>query len=88
MNERVYIVKRQNKENLILKESEIIENALQQKSEGIEPHYSFYDYKKREAVTPAGWLIWSTYDSCGICYRRTDGKLIIVTGRQGDFCYM
>ena len=86
--ERTFIIKRQNKPNLILKESEIIENALQQEAEGIEPHYSFYDYKSREAITPAGWLIWSTLSGCGVCYRRTDGKMIIVTGMQGDFCYM
>lgn len=88
MNERIYIVKRQGKQDLILNESEIIDNALQQEADGIEPHYSFFDYKKREAVTPAGWLIWSTFDSCGVCYRRADEKMVIVTGRQGDFCYM
>lgn len=88
MTDRVHIVKRQNKENLIIKESEIIVNALQQEADGIKPHYSFYDYKNHETVTPAGWLVWSTYDGCGVCYRRDDGKMIIVTGFQGDFCYM
>lgn len=38
--------------------------------------------------TPAGWLIWSTFeDGCGVVYRRSDGKMIVVTGWQGEFCY-
>lgn len=88
MNDRIYIARKQDGTNLIMKESEIIANALQQEREGIAPHYAFYDYKKREAVTPAGWLIWSTSSGCGVCYRRADGKMIIVTGWQADFCYM
>lgn len=39
---------------LFATESEIIENAMQQERDGIKPHYSFYDYKKKEPVTPAG----------------------------------
>ena len=66
-------------------EEEIINNALQQEREGIAPRYSFYDYKKKEKVTPAGWLVWSLYDGCGVVYRRADGKMVIVKGVQGDF---
>lgn len=74
--------------NKVFSENEIIENALQQEKEGIDPHYSFYDYKSGEKITPPGWLIWSTNtDGCGVVYRREDGKLIIVTGWQSDFCY-
>ena len=73
---------------LILSDAEIIENALEQEKSGIKPHYAFYDYKKHEKVTPAGWLVWSLSDgSCGVVYRRDDGKMIINTGTQGDFCY-
>nr|DAH75194.1 MAG TPA: Sigma 54 modulation/S30EA ribosomal protein C terminus [Caudoviricetes sp.] len=73
----------------IIRESEAIENALKQEEEGIEPHYSFFDYKTREAVTAPGWLIWSTLaDGCGVVYRRSDGKMIVSTGFQGDFCYI
>ena len=74
--------------NKIFTEKEIIENALQQEANGVQPHYSFYDYKAKEKITPAGWLVWSTMgDGCGVVYRRSDGKMIVVTGRQGEFCY-
>ena len=74
---------------LILSDDEILKNALKQEADGIKPHYAFYDYKKREAVTPAGWLVWSLFDGgTGIVYRREDGKLIICTGLQSDFCYI
>ena len=68
-------------------DKEIIDNAIEQEKEGIKPHYSFFDYKKREKVTPPGWLVWSLQDGCGVVYRREDGKMIIVAGSQGDFCY-
>lgn len=84
---RIYIIKRQNKPDLIATAEEIINNALQQEAEGIEPHYSFYDYKKHETVTAPGWLVWSTFDGCGVVYRREDGKMIICTGVQSDFVY-
>ena len=67
-------------------DAEIIENAMQQERDGIKPHYSFYDYKKKEQVTPAGWLVWSLWDGCGVVYRRDDGKMVIISGVQGDFC--
>ena len=36
-----------------------------------------------------GWLVWSDkIYGCGVVYRRDDGKMVIVTGVQGDFCYM
>ena len=72
---------------LLLTDNEIISNALEQEKAGIKPHYAFYDYKKHEKVTPAGWLVWSLGDGCGVVYRRKDGKMIITTGLQGDFCY-
>ena len=72
---------------LLLTDDEIISNALEQEKSGIKPHYAFYDYKKHEKVTPAGWLVWSLDDGCGVVYRRKDGKMIITTGLQGDFCY-
>ena len=74
---------------LLLADDEIINNALEQEKSGIKPHYAFYDYKKHEKITPADWLVWSLSDGgCGIVYRREDGKMIICTGVQGDFCYM
>lgn len=85
MTERIFIVRRRNKPNLILKESEIIENALEQEKEGIEPSYA--RYFNNEVLSPPGWLVWSTWESgCGVCYRRDDGKMIVTTGWQGDFC--
>lgn len=73
---------------LLLTDDEIINNALEQEKSGIKPHYAFYDYKKHEKITPAGWFVWSLSDGgCGVVYRRKDGKRIITTGLQGDFCY-
>lgn len=87
MSEKIYIIKRQGNDDLIYKESEIIQNALDQEKQGIKPHYAWYDSKNQKAATPAGWLVWSTYDGCGVVFRRTDGKMIIQTGMQGDFCH-
>ena len=71
---------------LLLSDDEIINNAIEQEKSGIKPHYAFYDYKKNEKVTPAGWLVWSLFDGgCGVVYRREDGKMIICAGVQGDF---
>lgn len=67
-------------------DADIIKNAIQQEKDGVKPHYSFYDYKKKEPVTPAGWLVWSLWDGCGVVYRRDDGKMVIISGVQGDFC--
>lgn len=74
---------------LLLTDAEIIQNALDQEKEGVKPHYAFYNYDKKEAVTPAGWLVWSLFDGgCGVVYRREDGEMIICTGWQGEFCYI
>ena len=74
---------------LLLSDAEIIGNALDQEKDGVKPHYAFYDWKNKKAVTPAGWLVWSLFDGgCGVVYRREDGKMIICAGVQGDFCYM
>lgn len=51
--ERIFCVKIRGK-NQIITESEAIENALEQEKSGIIPHYSWYDYKKKETVTPPG----------------------------------
>lgn len=72
---------------LLYTDEDIINNALQQEKDGIEPNYSFYDYKKREKITPAGWLVWSNMSGCGVVFRTNAGKMAIITGVQGDFCY-
>lgn len=87
MSEKIYIIKRQGKDDLICKESEIIQNALDQEKQGIKPHYAWYDSKNKRITTPAGWLVWSAFCGCGVVFRRSDGKMIIQTGMQGDFCY-
>ena len=70
----------------IVTESQAINNALDQEKSGITPRYSFRDYKTGEKLTPPGWLVWSTFaDGCGVVYRRSDGKMIVTTGFQGDF---
>lgn len=83
-----YCGRQKNGKALLLTDDEIINNALEQEKSGIKPHYAFYDYKKHKKMTPAGWLVWSLRDGgCGVVYRRKDGKMIITTGLQGDFCY-
>lgn len=70
----------------IVTESQAINNALDQEKSGVTPRYSFRDYKTGEKLTPPGWLVFSTFaDGCGVVYRRTDGKMIVTTGVQGDF---
>lgn len=87
--ERVYTIHRASGCNLTIKTSEAIQNAMDQEKEGIKPMFSWYNWKKHERVTPAGWLVWSTYqDGAGVVYKRPeDGKYIVVTGWQGDFMY-
>ena len=71
----------------IVTESEAIKNAFEQEKEGVQPRYAFRDYNTGQNLTAPGWLVWSTYED-GVCvvYRRSDGKAIILTGWQGDFC--
>lgn len=84
----IYIIGEKDGHTARATKEEIIANALKQEKEGVQPCYSFYDHKKGEKVTPPGWLVWSSHDyGCGVVYRRKDGKMIIVTGVQGDFCY-
>ena len=84
--ERKYILHTRNGVELVT-ESQAIENALQQEKAGIQPLYCWYDSKTGENATPPCWLVWSTWaDGCGVVYRRRDGKMILITGMQGDFC--
>lgn len=70
----------------IVTKSQAIDNALEQEKSGIVPRYTFRDYKTGENLTLPGWLVWSTFaDGCGVVYRRSDGKMIVTTGFQGDF---
>lgn len=75
-----YCGRQKNGKALLLTDDEIINNALEQEKSGIKPHYAFYDYKKHEKITPAGWLVWSLSDGgCGVVYRRKDGYYNRVT---------
>lgn len=87
--EQVYIIHKADKTSLIIKHSEAIQNALDQEAAGIKPEYKLRDYKTGKAITPPGWLIWSTLeDGAGVAHRReSDGKMILLTGWQGDFIY-
>lgn len=85
MNENNYVLHAKNGVVLVT-ESQAINNALDQEKSGVIPRYSFRDYKTGEKLTPPGWLVFSTFaDGCGVVYRRSDGKMIITTGFQGDF---
>lgn len=71
----------------IVTESDAILNAEEQEKEGVQPRYAFFDYESNKPLTLPGWLVWSTYaDGCGVVYRRHDGKMVLTTGMQGDFC--
>ena len=72
--------------NRLVTEAEAIQEAERQEKAGTVPHYAWRDYKTGEPITPPGWLVWSTYaDGCGVVYRRSDRKMVLVTGWQGDF---
>ena len=86
--DRIYTIHTREKGILHLKESEIIANAKEQESKGIKPSYSFYGRDFDDIITPAGWLIWSTWeDGCGVCYKTANGNYGIVTGWQGEFVF-
>lgn len=84
-----YIIGEKNGKCITASVKEILENALRQERAGIKPHYAWWDYKEEKPVTGKGWLVWSSWNhGCGVVYRRHDGKMIIVTGVQGDFAYI
>lgn len=86
--ERTFILHLKN-ENKVITEADAFREAERQKKAGISPRYAWRDGKTGEPITPPGWLVWSTYaDGVGVVYRRNDEKMILVTGWQGDFCYM
>lgn len=72
---------------MTVSEKEIVENALWQEKQGIKPSYAWYDRKTKQPCYNLGWLVWSDWNyGCGVVYRRDDGKMVITTGVQGDFC--
>lgn len=84
-----YIIGEKDGKYIVVTAKEIIGNALEQERAGIKPHYAWWDYKEEKPATGKGWLIWSSINhGCGVVYRRYDGKMIIVTGVQGDFAYI
>lgn len=83
-----YIIGEKDGKLLTATESEIINNALEQEKDGIKPHFVWWDYKNQRPVTNKGWCVWSNSRGCGVVYRRNDGKMVIVTGVQGDFAYI
>lgn len=86
--ERNFILHFKDGHTQVVKESEAIENALQQEKDGVKPGFIWYTKKKDGSIETIGnpvWLVWSTWGGCGVCYRRNDGKMIVVTGWQADF---
>ena len=70
--------------NKIYKKSDLIDNAKKQEKAGIKPCYKYFDGK-----TPAGWLVFSTWeDGAGIVYKNTAGRYCLISGTQGDFCFI
>lgn len=84
--ERSFVLHLKN-ENKLITEADAFHEAERQEKAGISPCYAWRDGKTGEPITPPGWLVWSTYaDGIGAVYRRNDGKMILATGWQGDFC--
>ena len=73
--------------NIIITRQDMIENALEQKKQGIKPCYAFLDAKYKNPCLPAGWLVYSTWDDgCGVVYPLSSGDGFgIVTGWQCEF---
>lgn len=86
---RVHVIGEKNGKCITITVKEILDNALRQERIGISPHYVFWDYENQKAITTPGWMIWTSYNhGCGVVYRRKDGKMVLLTGMQGDFAYM
>ena len=84
--EKNYILHFKGQKSVVITESQAIAEALAQEKDGVKPRYAWRDCKTGENLTPPGWLIWSNWeDGAGVVYRRSDGKMIVVTGWQGDF---
>lgn len=84
----IYTIHKHNGDILHLTREDIINNAKEQRKQGVKPLYSFWDYKRNEAITPPGWLVWSTWeDGAGVVYpiQGDPEKLGIVRGWQGEF---
>ena len=71
--EKSFLIRLNDGTTKIIRESEAIENALKQEAEGID------DRRPREGVAASGPRV---------VYRRSDDKMIVATGFQGDFCYI
>lgn len=81
--ERNFVIHSRLKGTFVLSESEAIKNALEQEAQGIKPCYAWRD---RKGLSSPGWLVWSTWeDGAGVVCRRSDGKMYVLTGWQGDF---
>ena len=78
------------KENgiMILTETDILKNALQQKRQGIKPHYC-YNFGKGELSRP-GFLVYSTFsDGAGVYVLNADETGgILIKGWKGEFQYI
>ena len=73
----------------IIDHDEAIQYALDEEKRGVKPLYRYiYTVCGEKVKTPCGWLVWSTWqDGAAIVYRREcDGKPVLATGWQGDFC--
>lgn len=88
-SEKLYLIGEKDGKIITATESEIINNALEQEKDGVNPRFAFYDYKNQRPIGNKGWLVWSSANrGCGVVYRRNDGKMVIVTGVQSDFAYL
>ena len=85
----IYTIHKADGSILHLTRDELIQNARDQKADGVKPSYSFWDYKRNEAITPPGWLVYSTYeDGAGVVYpiQGDADHMGFVRGWQGEFC--
>ena len=66
--------------------SQVYENALHQRDQGVQPSYR-YNFGKGDYSDP-GYLVWSTWDNgAGVCIvnEKYSRGYCILTGWQGEF---
>lgn len=67
-------------------DEEIIANAMEQESEGIEPHFA-YKYGDG-SYSDKGYLVANMYSGCIVAVKNAYGKYHIFHGFQGDFAML
>lgn len=61
-SEKLYLIGEKDGKIITATESEIINNALEQEKDGVNPHFAFYDYKNQRPIGNKGYYPrWNLY---------------------------